>query len=105
MRKYRNKIVTVDGRKFQSKKEGLHYLYLKELQEKGTIKNLQCQTKLDFKIDGKHIFNYLADFSYEDEFGMHYIDVKSEATAKLPLFKLKKKLIEAQHHIEIEVVI
>lgn len=101
MRKYRNKIVTIDGRKFQSQKEGLHYLYLKELQEKGTIKNLQCQTKIDFKIDGKHIFNYMPDFEYDDEFGHHYVDVKGVRT---PIFNLKKKLIEAQFKIEIEIV-
>jgi len=99
--KYGNQKVTVDGIKFDSKREANHYLYLKGLQNAGTIWNLQLQTKLDFKIDGKKMFTYMPDFEYDDEFGHHYIDVKGMRT---PIFNLKKKIIEASYKIEIEVV-
>lgn len=105
MNKYNNKITYIGGIKFDSRREAMHYVYLRDLLQKGTIKNLQLQTKMPFKIDNKTIFNYLADFTYEDVFGMHYIDVKSSITAKNPVFRLKKKLIEAQYNIEIEVVL
>lgn len=72
----------------------------KRLAEIGTIKNLQLQPKFPFIYNGKKIFTYIADFSYIDEFGTHIIDVKGVET---PIFRLKKKLIEAQHKIEIEV--
>ena len=99
--KYHNKITYIDNIKFDSRKEAMHYVYLRELERKGTIKNLRLQTKLDFKIDGKKIFTYKPDFEYDDDFGHHYIDVKG---VKTTVFKLKKKLIEAQYKIEIELV-
>lgn len=102
--KYGNQKVIFDGIKFDSKREASYYMYYKKLQESGTIKNLQLQTKLDFKIDGKKIFTYKPDYEYDDEFGHHYIDVKSPITAKNPVFRLKKKIIEASFKIEIEVV-
>lgn len=102
--KYGNQKVIVDEIKFDSKREARYYLYLKGLQNAGKIWNLQLQTKLDFKIDGKHIFYYKPDFEYDDEFGHHYIDVKSPITAKNPTFRLKKKIVEASYKIEIEVV-
>jgi len=101
MNKYNNKITYIDGIKFDSRKEAMHYVYLRELERKGTIKNLQLQTKLDFKIDGKKIFAYKPDFEYDDDFGHHYIDVKGVQTQ---LFRLKKKLIEAQYKIRIELI-
>lgn len=102
--KYRNKITYVDGIRFDSKREATYYLYLKGLEKQGTIKNLQLQTKMPFKIDGKTIFNYLADFTYDDDFGHYIIDVKSPITEKNATFRLKKKLIEAQYKCEIEIV-
>lgn len=99
--KYHNKITYIDNIRFSSRKEAMHYVYLRELERKGTIKNLQLQTKLDFRIDDKKIFTYKPDFEYDDEFGHHYIDVKGVSTQ---LFRLKKKLIEAYYKIQIELV-
>ena len=101
MSKYKNVKVKLDGITFDSKKESVHYAYLKSLEKRGIITDLQLQTKLDFKIDGKKIFTYKPDFEYNDEFGHHIIDVKGIQT---PVFKLKKKLIEAQHKIKIEII-
>lgn len=101
MSKYKNIKVKLDGITFDSKKEAVHYAYLKSLEKRGIITDLQLQTKLDFKIDGKKIFTYKPDFEYNDEFGHHIIDVKGVQT---PVFKLKKKLIEAQYKIKIEII-
>lgn len=104
MNKYFNKKCEYNGLKFDSLKEFKYYLYLKSLEEKGTIRDLQLQTKLDFKIDGKKIFTYKPDFEYNDEFGHHYIDVKTPATEKNAVFRLKRKLIENYYKVKIEIV-
>ena len=99
--KYRNKITYIDGIRFDSKREATYFLYLRDLEKRGTIKNLQLQTKMPFKIDGKTIFTYKPDFEYDDVFGHHIIDVKGLETT---VFPLKKKLIQAQYKCEIEIV-
>ena len=99
--KYKNKITHVDGIRFDSKREAMYYLYLKGLENQGTIKNLKLQTKMPFKIDGKTVFVYKPDFEYDDAFGHHIIDVKGVETT---IFRLKKKLIQAQYKCEIEIV-
>ena len=101
MNKYNNIKTVVDGIKFDSKREAYYYLYYKRLQETKIISNLKLQTPIKFDIDGKHIFTYKADFEYKDEYGHHYIDVKGVET---PVFRLKKKLIEAKYKIIIEIV-
>ena len=101
MSKYKNVKCEYNGLKFDSQKEFRHYLYLKNLEEKGTIKDLKLQVKFPFEIENKKIFTYIADFTYYDEFGYHIVDVKGVQT---PVFKLKKKLIEAQYKKEIEIV-
>ncbi len=104
MNKYFNKKCEYNGLKFDSQKEFRHYLYLKNLEEKGTIKDLKLQVKFPFMLENKKIFTYIADFTYIDKDGAHIVDVKSPITAKNSTFRLKKKLIEAQYGIEIEVV-
>jgi hypothetical protein len=101
MAKYKNIKTTIDGITFDSKKEAIHYVYLKNLEKQGVITDLQRQTKIDFKIRGKKIFTYKPDFEYNDEFGHHIVDVKGIQT---PVFKLKKKLIEAEYNIQIEII-
>ena len=104
MNKYHNIKTVVDGITFDSKREAVHYAYLKNLEKRGVITDLQLQTKLDFKIDGKKIFTYKPDFEYNDEYGHHYIDVKSPVTGKNAVFRLKRKLIENYYKVKIEIV-
>ena len=99
--KYGNIKTVIDGIKFDSKREAYYYQIYKKLEQQGDLWNLKLQTKLDFKLDGKHIFYYKPDFEYDDRNGHHYIDVKGVETA---VFRLKKKLIEALYNIEIEIV-
>lgn len=101
MNKYNNCITYIDGKRFASRKEAMHFVYLRSLQEKAQINNLQLQTSMEFKINDKKIFTYRPDFEYDDNNGHHIIDVKGVQT---PLFKLKRKLIEAQYNCKIEIV-
>ena len=101
MTKYHAVKTTVDNITFASKREAHYYLIYKRLEELGKITDLKLQPKFPFIYNNKKMFTYIADFSYTDEFGTHIIDVKGVST---PIFKLKKKLIESQYKIEIEVV-
>lgn len=104
MTKYKNKKCEYQGVKFDSIKERNHFIYLKQLEEKGEIWNLRLQVKFPVLIDSRRICSYIADFAYEDENGKHVVDVKSSITSKNPTFRLKKKLVEAQYRVEIEIV-
>lgn len=100
MAKYNNVKTVVDGITFDSKREAFYYQYYRNLEKNGTIQNLLLQVPFHVVVNGKKICKYLADFTYNDEFGYHVIDVKGVIT---PVFKLKKKLVEALHNIEIEI--
>lgn len=99
--KYHNKKVEYNGLKFDSQGEFKYYLYLKSLEDKGIITDLKLQVPFECRVNGKKICKYIADFTYNDEFGFHVVDFKGVETA---VFRLKKKLVEALHNIEIEIV-
>ena len=102
MTKYLNKKCEYQNIKFDSLKERNHFIYLKQLEEKGTIRDLKLQVKFPVVVNKKLLCSYIADFTYYDEFGYHVVDVKSPITAKNPVFRLKKKLVEALYNFEIE---
>lgn len=104
MTKYKSEKCEYQGVKFDSIKERNHFIYLKQLEEKGEIWNLRLQVKFPILIENKRICSYIADFVYEDEVGKHVVDVKSPITSKNPTFRLKKKLVETQYGVEIEIV-
>lgn len=100
MVKYHNVKTVIDGITFDSKREAFYYMYYRNLEQDGKIQGLLRQVPFHIVINGKNICKYLADFTYNDEFGYHVIDVKGVLT---PIFKLKKKLVEALYNIEIEI--
>lgn len=102
MTKYLNKKCEYQNIKFDSIKERNHFIYLKQLEEKGEIWNLRLQVKFPVLIENRKVCSYIADFVYEDENGKHVVDVKSPITSKNPVFRLKKKLVEALYNFEIE---
>lgn len=111
MSKYKNKKVVVDNILFDSKKEANYYIYLKMLEDAGKIVDLELQRKFvlqqGFKLNGKayRAINYIADFVYKDSKGqVHVVDVKSEATRKDKVYRLKKKMFAYKFGIEIEEV-
>ena len=101
--KYRAKPTTIDNVRFASQREARMYTCLKMLALGGQIADLKLQPKIPLKIDGVLICTYIADFLYFDRKikKMVWLDVKSEFTRKLPVYRLKKKLVKALTGIEI----
>tara|TARA_R100001377_G_scaffold66585_2_gene41854 strand:+ start:3898 stop:4215 length:318 start_codon:yes stop_codon:yes gene_type:complete len=90
--KYGNIKTVVDNIKFDSKAEARRYLELKLLEKAGKISNLELQPRYDIKIGGKYIAHYKADFRYFTAKETVVEDVKG---VKTPIYRLKKKLVEA----------
>ena len=88
----------MDGIWFASKAEAARYSELKFMEQAGEIKNLILQPSYAIVIAGKKICTYRADFQYEDMRGKIIEDVKGVLT---PIYRLKKKLVEAVHGVTI----
>ncbi len=101
MSKYNAVRTEVDGFIFDSKAEARRYSELKLAEQAGEITALELQPKFSIDINGKHICTYIADFKYTDNrTGRTVIeDVKG---VKTPVYRLKKKLVEALHGITIQ---
>ena len=100
--KYGNIKCKIDGYTFDSQKEGRRYAELKILLRQGLISNLELQKEFELQPafrdnNGKWVraIRYKADFCYTDnETGKTVIeDVKSEATRKNAVYKIKKKMM------------
>jgi hypothetical protein len=105
--KYHAKKTVVDNITFDSKREAEHYVVLKKMQEEGVIRSLERQKPFTFIYNGVKIGRYIADFVYEDVCSgeKKVQDVKSVYTAKMPLYKWKKKMMRAFFGIEIQEVV
>lgn len=102
MSKYGNEEIKINGHKFDSKAEGKHYLLLLSYQRAGRITDLKLQPVFPYYGKSKKpLFKYIADFSYLFEGKTVIEDVKGVRT---PVFNLKKKLIEDQYGIEIQLI-
>ena len=104
--KYRAKPVVIDGIRFASQKEGNRYKELILLKKAGEIKWLKLQKPYSVyahngrTLNRQKVLTYIADFVYEDKNGIKHIeDVKGFRT---PIYKLKKRIIEAVYGIRIE---
>ena len=100
MNKYHNKKCIYKNMTFDSKKERDYYIVLEMMLKNGQITELKTQVKFElqpsFKFKGKTLrsINYIADFTYIDKKNkLHIIDVKSEATKKDKVYRLKKKMM------------
>jgi len=62
--KFNAKKVTYDGKTFDSKKEGIHYLHLKGRLERGEIKDLRIHPRYNFTHNGVKIGSFTPDFDY-----------------------------------------
>lgn len=93
-----------DGRFFHSNAEADRYLLLKQAQEKGLIRNLQCQIPFNLVVNGQHICQYRADFQYiwlsptGSQLGVFIEDVKGMVLSD---YVIKRKLMMACHRIEV----
>lgn len=101
--KYGNKPTTINGIRFASKKEAHRYIILMEDLRLGRITQLEAQPEYKIwtmRLDGTEVAvgKYIADFRYKRG-GIEIIeDVKGVRT---PVYKLKKKLVEARYGIRI----
>ena len=100
MNKYHNKKCIYKDMMFDSKKERDYYIVLEMMLKNNQITDLKTQVKFElqssFKFNGKTIrsINYIADFTYIDKKNkLHIIDVKSKATKKDKVYRLKKKMM------------
>ena len=114
--KYRAIKTTVDGKTFDSKKEAKRYTELKLLEKTGMITHLELQPTYQITVNGVDICKYKADFRYftvRAENREQYSNSKGEWVVptktgdregqiiedvkgfKTPIYRLKKKLVEA----------
>ena len=102
--KYRNKAVTVQGRRYASKREAKYCENLIQLEKAGKIGGLELQRR--FQIlgpKGELICVYVADAAFWDheQDRFRVIDVKGVET---DVFKIKRKLMRVFNGIDVEVV-
>lgn len=104
--KYHAKPTTVDNIRFASKAEARRYAELKMLEKAGEIQDLELQPRFELIVAGKKVGVYVADFRYRRmtpssctfAYKPTIEDVKG---MKTPVYKLKKKMVEAQYGIQI----
>tara|TARA_R110000787_G_scaffold160652_4_gene274237 strand:+ start:992 stop:1336 length:345 start_codon:yes stop_codon:yes gene_type:complete len=98
--KYNAVKTEVDGIVFDSKAEAKRYGELRLLLMADEIRQIELQPKFPCHVNGDLICTYVADFKYRDQrTGERVIeDVKG---MKTPVYKLKKKLVEALYALEI----
>lgn len=101
MSKYRN--VKTDG--FASKREAARFQELLLLEKAGEIDQLRTQVKYPLEVNGFLICTYIADYSYREwskVVSLRRLVVEDCKGFRTPVYKLKKKLMEAIHHIVIK---
>lgn len=98
--KYHARRTTVDGITFDSRKEAARYVELKDMEEKGLIRDLRRQVRYElvpaFDVDGHHyrpVF-YVADFVYTEDGKEVVEDVKGMRT---DVYKIKRKLFSHRY--------
>lgn len=103
--KYGNTKTVVDGLTFASAKEARRYGELKLLERAGEIRFLRVQPKFPLIVGEIQVAEYWADFAYVRTADDVQIieDVKSPATRKNPVYRLKFKMMAAMglHIVEV----
>lgn len=93
--KYRNRKTVVDGVTFDSAKEAKRWGELILLDRTGVIANLKRQVRIPLKVNGHLVCTFVADFTYDENGSEVVEDVKSPFTRKLPVYRIKYKLLKA----------
>lgn len=105
MSKYRSQGTTVDGIRFDSKKEARRWCELKLLEKAGEISNLERQVPIPLygkegpilTDSGKRQRTYVADFRYCDSRLNGAVVIEDAKGFETPEFKLKKAILAAQN--------
>jgi len=100
--KYNAIKVKDDGYTFDSKREHARYLHNKQRLKDGEISELEIHPVYQILVNDQKICRYTADSQYKNKEGTLIVeDVKSPITARMPRFRLIKKLMKAVHNITI----
>ena len=101
--KYNARKTEIDGHIFASGAEARRYQELKILERAGEIDGLELQPEYPLVVNNQRVAVYIGDFLYVDAQSKQRVleDVKSTITRKLPVYRLKKKLLFALYGIEI----
>ena len=92
--KYRAEPTVIDGIRFASKKEARRYAALRIAEKSGLIRGLELQPKFPVLINGTKVCTYKADFAYFENGKRVTEDCKG---FKTPVYKLKKRMVEAAY--------
>lgn len=108
--KYGNETTVVAGQGFDSRREARRYQDLRLLERAGEITELERQPQFPIKVpvldpDGSIrrllvVAIYIADFRYHDRRAQAVV-VEDAKGVRTPVYRLKKKLVEAQYGIRI----
>ena len=101
--KMHNVKTKVDGITFDSLDEAARYGELKIEERAGLITELKVHKPYRLVVNGIHICNYEADFTYQREGKLVVEDVKSPGTITYA-YRIKKKLMLAIYGIQIQEV-
>jgi hypothetical protein len=94
--KYKNRRFTdADGIKWDSHGEARRWAELQLLERAGQIRNLERQVRIPLVVNGQRICAVVGDFMFFEGRKRVLEDHKSEVTRKLPVWRLKKKLLAA----------
>jgi hypothetical protein len=108
-RKHGNIKVTVDGIKFDSKKEARRYQELLMKEKAGLISHLKLKPKFKIMVLDQFLCNYTADFSYWERLELVVEDTKGKDPKTgwdtgTPTYHLKKRLMRIVFKIEVREV-
>lgn len=91
----------IRGIRFDSTHEAQHYVGLRTRLEDGEITGLVLQPSYDIHAaNGEKVATYIADFRYVEITSGRVVVVDAKGM-RTPLYRLKKKLVEAEHAITI----
>ena len=102
--KYRNEPITIDGVRYDSKREATYILNLRLREKEGEVYGIELQKRYALiGPDGLLITTYVADATFWDQKEKRFriIDVKGVETA---VFKIKKKLMKSLLGLDVEIV-
>lgn len=107
--KYRNVPTVIDNIRFASKLEAKRYGELKLLERGRHIEKLRVHPVLHLLVNGHHICDYVADFSYtkvwEAELTTERADVVEDTKGVLTdVARLKLKMVKAQYGIDVQLI-
>jgi uncharacterized protein DUF1064 len=98
--KYGAKACIINGIPFPSRKEGNRYAELILMQHGGYIRDLEIQVRFDIEVNGIHVCQYIADFTYWDVKQGRKV-VEDAKGFKTDVYRLKRKLMRACYGIDI----